>query len=99
MIFTDVVCPFCGCLCDDLEVVTEGNEVSKVVNACGISRSKFLNHCENRLSSPTVEGAEVGLDYAIQKAVEIVGNSKRLLVYGLSSTDCDAISKARNALM
>jgi len=30
----------------------------------------------------------------IKKAVEIVGNSKRLLVYGLSSTDCDAISKA-----
>jgi formylmethanofuran dehydrogenase subunit B len=46
------------------------------------------------LSSPTVEGVEVGLEDAVKKAVEIVGNSKRLLVYGLSSTDCGAISKA-----
>ena len=28
MIVSDVVCPFCGCLCDDLELEVEGDRVS-----------------------------------------------------------------------
>lgn len=34
MIVKDVVCPFCGCLCDDIEVEVEGNRVVAVANAC-----------------------------------------------------------------
>jgi len=93
-VFTDVVCPFCGCLCDDLEVTVEDGHVKGVKNACGISRSKFLNHEKNRLEAPTVDGVEVPLEKAVDAAADILSTSRRPLVYGLSSTECVAIAKA-----
>ena len=54
--YTDVVCPFCGCLCDDLEITVEGNEVTGTKGTCAISRSKFMSHAENKIEAPTVGG-------------------------------------------
>lgn len=89
----DVVCPFCGCLCDDIEVEVENNEIINVKNACGISRSKFLNHNKNRLSSPKIKGEASSMEDALDRTSEILVNSKRPLIYGLSSTECKAISR------
>ena len=91
---TDVVCPFCGCLCDDLEVTVEEGEITATRNTCAISRSKFMNHGENRLEGPVVEGKAVSLEKAVEAAAEILAEAGRPLVYGLSSTECEAISKA-----
>jgi formylmethanofuran dehydrogenase subunit B len=91
---TDVVCPFCGCLCDDLEVTVEGNEVVGVKNACSVSRSKFMNHGRNRIGAPTVEGVEVDHEEAVEEAARILTGASRPLVYGLSSTECIAIGRA-----
>jgi len=93
-VYTDVVCPFCGCLCDDLEVTVEDGHIKGVKNACGISRSKFMNHDKNRLESPTIDGVEVPLEKAVDEAADILSTSRRPLVYGLSSTECVAIAKA-----
>ncbi len=90
----DVICPFCGCLCDDLEVTVEGGHVSEVKNACGISRSKFMNHGANRVASPTIDGKEATLEEAVKEAGRILSAARRPLVYGLSSTECGAIGKA-----
>jgi len=92
--YEDVVCPFCGCLCDDLEVSVEDGHITEVKNACGISRSKFMNHGANRLEHPTVDGKKVPLDKAVKEAVNLLSKAERPLVYGLSSTECGAISKA-----
>ncbi|HUV34632.1 MAG TPA: formylmethanofuran dehydrogenase subunit B [Candidatus Desulfaltia sp.] len=94
MRYEDVVCPFCGCLCDDLEVSVEDGHISEVKNACGISRSKFMNHGANRLEHPTVDGKKVSLERAVKEAVDLLSKAERPLVYGLSSTECGAISKA-----
>ena len=40
---TDIVCPFCGCLCDDIEITIKDGHIEEAKNACTISRSKFLN--------------------------------------------------------
>jgi len=89
----DVVCPFCGCLCDDLEITVEGGEITGVKNACAISRSKFMNHGQNRLGL-AVDGKEASLEGAIEEAAAVLAGAKRPLVYGLSSTDCGAIGRA-----
>jgi formylmethanofuran dehydrogenase subunit B len=90
----DVVCPFCGCLCDDLEVEVEGDEIVSVRNACAISLSKFMNHHANRILKPSIDGKEVSLEEATRASAEILSDSKRPMVYGLSSTECNAIAKA-----
>ncbi len=91
---TDVVCPFCGCLCDDLEVSVEDGHVTGIKNACAVSRSKFLNHGKHRVESPTVDNEEKTVEESVQAAVEVLSKAKRPIIYGLSSTECGAISKA-----
>lgn len=94
MIHEDIVCPFCGCLCDDIKVTVEDGEITAIANGCAISRSKFLNHGLNRLEHPQVDGVDVPLEKAVEAAADILASSRRPLVYGLSSTECTAISEA-----
>ena len=97
----DVVCPFCGTLCDDLEVdvETDSNEVIEVRNACQIGTAKYYssNPSEHRYEQPLIrkdgELTEVSWDEAIDKAAEILADSKRPLLYGFSSTECEAQGK------
>ena len=93
-VYTDVVCPFCGCLCDDLEITVEGNEVTGTKGTCAISRSKFMSHAENKIVAPTVGGKKVTTKKTVEAAAKILAEAKRPLVYGLSSTECEAIGKS-----
>jgi formylmethanofuran dehydrogenase subunit B len=89
MIYEDVVCPFCGCLCDDLIITVENGEITNTKNACAISKSKFVSHHQNTLK-PLIDNKEVSLDETIEKAAEILKNAEAPLIYGLSSTECEA---------
>jgi formylmethanofuran dehydrogenase subunit B len=89
MIYEDVVCPFCGCLCDDIVVTIENGQITKTKNACAISKSKFVNHHKNALES-LIDKKETSVDMAIEKAAEILKNADAPLIYGLSSTECEA---------
>jgi len=92
--FKDVICTFCGCLCDDVIIDVEGDKIVKNTNGCAISKERFLGRMENRRIQPTVKGNAVSLEKAIERAVEIIASSKRLLIYGLSSTENDAQREA-----
>ena len=95
----DVICPFCGTLCDDLEVDIAENKVVEVRNACQIGTKKFYssNPGEHRYKGPMVrekgELKQVSWDEAIDKAADILAKAKRPLLYGFSSTECEAQSK------
>ena len=97
----DVVCPFCGTLCDDLEVDIDVKEdsVVEVRNGCQIGTKKFFssNPSEHRYTKPRIRDndsfKEVSWDEAFDKAAEILINAKRPLLYGFSSTECEAQSK------
>jgi len=92
--FKDVPCTFCGCLCDDLIIDVEDGKIVKNTNGCPISKERFVGHMENRRLQPTVSGNIVTLEKAVERAVEIIASSKRLLIYGLSSTENDAQREA-----
>lgn len=89
MIYEDVVCPFCGCLCDDIIITVENGQITKTKNTCAISKSKFMNHHQNMLN-PLIDGKEVSLEETIDKAADILTNADAPLIYGLSSTECEA---------
>ena len=94
----NIVCVFCGCLCDDLQLEVKDNIITDNENGCAISKAKFLHHAEDRLEGPAIRSngtsTKVSLKDAIAKAVDLIANSKRLLVYGLSSTENDAHREA-----
>ena len=97
----DVICPFCGTLCDDLEIDVDlkTNTIIEVRNACQIGNAKLFasNPSDHRYKMPMIkvngELKETDWDTAINKAVEILIKAKRPLLYGFSSTECEAQGK------
>lgn len=97
-IYDDVPCTFCGCLCDDIRIVVEDNIIVKCDNGCAISKTRFLGHKDNRIQFPQIRSnktlVQASLEDAINRAAEIIISARRLLVYGLSSTENDAHREA-----
>lgn len=96
-IITDVTCPFCGSLCDDIEVVIKNNKITEIRNGCTLSAAKLFscNDWEHRLTKPYErqdgELVEISLDEAIQKTAKILADAERPLLYGWANTDNYAI--------
>ncbi len=107
-VITDALCPFCGCLCDDITVVVEDNKIIEAKHACMLGSAKILGHC--RLGGANVEThhtikepmtradknsnfREVSYDEAINEAAEILARSKRPLLYGWASASCEVHKK------
>jgi len=94
-VFSGVTCPVCGCLCDDIEVTVKNNVITDVKNACAVGAAKFLNYSKHRRVKPMMrkngELVDVSLDEAIQKSAEILLDAEYPILYGWSSTSCEAI--------
>jgi formylmethanofuran dehydrogenase subunit B len=82
----DIVCTFCGSVCDDGEYDLKKKSVKKF---CKLGSSKFAE--KERIKAPMIDGKEVSYEEAIDKAVEILVNAKRPLLYGWASTANEAI--------
>jgi len=99
--YYDVVCPFCGTLCDDLEIDVDEKEqkVIEVRNGCQIGTRKFFssNPSDHRYMSPLIREngsyKEISWEEAIDKSADILAKAKRPLLYGFASTECEAQSK------
>lgn len=95
-VYENVVCAYCGCLCDDIRVTVEDNRIIKVEKACALGTSKFTNYNRGRLTRPVVrkdgKPIEVDIDEAMERSAEILANAKYPLLYGWSSTSNEAIS-------
>jgi len=91
-----VTCPVCGSLCDDIELTIENNRIVKVKNGCAMCEAKFLGYnSEHRILKPLIrkngEFVEVSMDEAIRRAAEILAEADYPILYGWSSTSCEAI--------
>jgi len=91
----DVVCTFCGCCCDNLEVKVKDERVVSLRNGCALSMSKFLNYDRERLlaSMQRKEGEfeEIKFEDAVNRTASILVNAKYPILYGWSLTSCEAI--------
>jgi formylmethanofuran dehydrogenase subunit B len=96
-LITDVLCPFCGCMCDDIAVAVENNKITEVKHACKIGVAKIMGH--HRIKAPMIrndkksEFNEVSYDEAIDAAAKILAESKRPLMYGWASAFCEVHKK------
>ncbi|MHC1635517.1 MAG: formylmethanofuran dehydrogenase subunit B [Candidatus Methanospirareceae archaeon] len=91
VVIKDVLCPLCGCVCDNIEVEVEDGEIKKVRGACAVGRSKIMGH--DRIKNPMLrengELKECSYDEAIKRAAEILADARRPLLYGWSCTVCE----------
>ncbi len=93
--FLDVVCPFCGLLCDDLSVQNEGNSFQINSSDCALSKANFLEASRRTPLKPRVNGKFVTRKTAIQAAVNLISNARLPLITGLM-TDVAGTRSALN---
>ncbi|MEM3580031.1 MAG: formylmethanofuran dehydrogenase subunit B [Candidatus Bathyarchaeia archaeon] len=92
-----VTCPVCGSLCDDIELTVENGRIVKVKNGCAMCEAKFLGYCgEHRVLRPMIRKngglVKTTLREAVRRAAEILAEANYPVLYGWSSTSCEAIS-------
>jgi formylmethanofuran dehydrogenase subunit B len=91
-IIKSVVCPICGCLCDDLEVTVENNEIVKLKNGCAVCEAKMVHgyKSDERILEPHIrkEGklVPVSMEEAVHRAAQILTDSKYPLLFGWTSS-------------
>jgi len=94
-VFSNIVCSVCGCCCDDIEVAVEDGRIVNVKNACALSAAKFENLSKHRNTTPLVRKngklVKASLEEAVSRSAEILANSRYPVLYGWSSTSCEAI--------
>jgi formylmethanofuran dehydrogenase subunit B len=91
MQFDNVVCAFCGCDCDDISVTVENGRITQARNACVLGKSWFLSHgAPAHLPVARIEGKPASLEPAIETAARCLAAARYPLIYGLSSTSCEA---------
>ncbi|MCJ7768330.1 molybdopterin-dependent oxidoreductase, partial [Candidatus Bathyarchaeota archaeon] len=90
-----IACPVCGCLCDDIELQVDRGKIVKVKNGCSMCEAKFLGYSGHRLLKPLVRKdgnlVEATMEEALRKTAEILIDATYPVLYGWSSTSCEAI--------
>lgn len=90
-----VVCAFCGGVCDDLTVTLEDGRVTGVKQACALGRAWLLGHSAQADQPPAlIDGQPASLEEAVEVAAQILSQARYPLIYGLSSTYCEAQRQA-----
>jgi formylmethanofuran dehydrogenase subunit B len=94
-LINSVACPYCGCVCDDIELTVKNGKIIKNKNGCFLSRAKFLNfNNETRILKPLIrkngELVQVSFEEALHKSAEILVNANYPVLYGWSSTSSEA---------
>lgn len=91
----NATCTFCGCVCDDIELHSDGERVVKTKNACILGESWFKNHTAERLyPDALVDGRPATVDEAIEAAAEFLHAADMPLIYGLSNVTCETQREA-----
>ena len=80
--YDNVTCPFCGLLCDDLQVTRTGSTL-KVNNGCPRAVAGFQRPLP--AAKPLVRGSEVSFDEAVKAAAGLVREAKLPLYGGMAS--------------
>lgn len=80
---TNVPCPFCSLLCDDLVIKNDGGSISAEKNACAKASKAFKRNVDHDL--PKINNQVVSLDQAIQHITKLLKNSHSPLFGGLGT--------------
>ena len=89
-IVEDATCTFCGCVCDDIELTVKGHEITQAKRACVLGKAWFLNHSVDDRPSCLIKGQPASVEEGIERAAQILTQSRYPLMYGLSDTTTES---------
>ena len=90
-VIENATCTFCGCVCDDIRLHTDGHQIHQAERACVLGKAWFLNHtAEAKYPAALIDGKPATVDEAVALAAELLHEADMPLVYGMSNTTCEA---------
>lgn len=81
---TQVACPGCGCVCDDLALRFDGGKLAAVQPGCSLAEQWYFSHAKDDRPVAELNGTPCGLEEAIDRGAEILRLADNPLIYGLS---------------
>ena len=91
----NATCTFCGCVCDDIELHSDGQRITHSKAACVLGVSWFKNHTAERLyPDALIDGRPATVDEAVEASADFLYNAHMPLVYGLSNVTCETQREA-----
>jgi len=85
-VIQDVACTVCGCVCDDLALQVANGRIIAAERACALSEPWFLKQTASHQPPARMDGKQVTLEKAVQRATDLLFQSRAPLVYGLSTS-------------
>ncbi len=90
IIETDVVCAFCGCFCDDVELHIEGGRITDARHACSLGREKFLGAHPEDGPACLIDDRPASLEDGVERAAMILSSARYPVILGLDEATCEA---------
>ncbi len=90
---TNVTCPFCGLLCDDLAIARSGDAVRVTSTRCPIAVRAFAGVPSAAAVAPRIGGRPVSLQEATAEAARLIAAAHQPIIGGLS-TDLAGVQAA-----
>lgn len=81
----DIVCPFCGLLCDDLTISRENGQVCVETRGCHLTQRRFLEAASRAELRPKIGGQVATRDTAIQTAADLIEQASLPVIAGLET--------------
>ena len=89
-IVRDATCTACGCVCDDIDLSVQDNQIVEALRACELGKAWFLSHRDESLPVCRIAGQPASIADGVERAARILLAAKYPLVYGLDDTTCEA---------
>jgi formylmethanofuran dehydrogenase subunit B len=90
---SDVACPFCGLVCDDLVVASEAGRLTVKANGCARAAAAFAHAGDGSGATPRIGGRAASLEEAAAAAGRLLRAAEFPLIGGLA-TDVDGARAA-----
>ncbi len=86
---TDVACTVCGCVCDDLSITVDGDQIVDVANGCKLADPWFPARTRHNPPAAMIGDKVATLSDATARAAAILSEAKCPLIYGLARSTTD----------
>ena len=91
-----LTCPVCGCLCDDILVVKQGNRINEVQNACPLGKEWLLHHGSSEPAGPAalIRGEPAEPAQAVEHMARMLLEANAPVILGLGRSTNETVAAA-----
>jgi formylmethanofuran dehydrogenase subunit B len=85
----NVACTICGCVCDDLRIIVQGERVVSAEGACHLAEPWYLSQGTRQPPVAEIHGQPAEFESALDRAADILRAARAPLIYGLSRSNTE----------